>query len=97
MSTYKDCWYDVTVECDRCHDMFDCEIQLYSAGEVALDKALVRKLFTRCHHCGAGGQDLAITVSNEYYTAEELKQLRDNETKWIFLYRRRNDNKKDLL
>ncbi|MDW7755385.1 MAG: hypothetical protein SCH68_09490 [Brevefilum sp.] len=97
MSTYKDCWYDVTVECDICLDMFDCEIQLYSTREVALVKASVRKLFTHCHHCGADGQDLAITVSNEYYTAEEFKQLRDNETKWIFMYRRRNDNKKDIL
>jgi hypothetical protein len=76
--------------------MFDCEIQLYSAREVALVKALVRKLITRCHHCGAGVGDLAITVSNEYFTAQELKQLRDNENKWIFLYRRRND-KKDIF
>jgi hypothetical protein len=96
MSTYQDHWYDVTVECDVCHDMFDCEIQLYSPRDVALVKALVRKLITCCHHCGAGGDDLAITVSNEYFTAEELKQLRDSDTKWIFLYRRRN-NKKDIF
>lgn len=96
MSTYQDHWYDVTVECDICHDMYDCEIQLYSARDVALVKALVRKLITRCHHCGAGGGDLAITVSNEYFSAEELNQRRDNETKWIFLYRRRKDNK-DIL
>ena len=81
MSTYKDHRYDVTVECDVCHDMFDCEIQLYTAREVALVKALVRKLFTRCHHCGASGQDLAITISNEYFTVEELKQLRNNDKK----------------
>ena len=86
----------MTVECNRCHDMFDCEIQLYSAGEVTLVKELVTTLITRCHHCGAGGQELAITVSNEYFTAEELNQLRDNENKWIFLYRRRN-NKKDIF
>ena len=96
MSTYQDHWYDVTVECDVCHDMFDCEIQLYSAREVALVKALVRKLITRCHHCGAGVGDLAITVSNEYFTVDEIRQLRDNENKWIFLYRRRND-KKDIF
>ncbi|MBW6466855.1 MAG: hypothetical protein K0B06_10150 [Brevefilum sp.] len=94
MSTYKDHWYDVTVECNVCHDMFDCEIQLYTTREVALVKALVRSLITGCHHCGA--DDLAITVSNEYNTAEELKQLRVNENKWIFLYRRRND-KKDIF
>jgi len=76
--------------------MFDCEIQLFTAREVALVKVLVRKLITRCHHCGAGGGDLAITVSNEYFTAEELKQLRDKENKWIFLYRHRND-KKDIF
>jgi hypothetical protein len=74
--------------------MFDCEIQLYSAREITLVKALVKNLITRCHHCGAGGQDLAITVSNEYFTAEELNQ--HNDMKWIFLYRRRND-KKDIF
>jgi hypothetical protein len=94
MSTYQDHWYDVTVECDVCHDMFDCEIQLYSLREVDLARALVKQLFTRCHNCGAG--DLAITVSNEYFTAEELKQRKNNETKWIYLYRRRKD-KKDIF
>lgn len=94
MSTYADHWYDVTVECDVCHDMFDCEIQLFTAREVALAKVLVKKLIKHCHNCGAGGHELVITVSNEYFTPEELEQLRDNEPKWIFLYRRLN-NKKD--
>jgi hypothetical protein len=76
--------------------MFDCEIQLYSAGEVTLVKELVTTLFTRCHRCGADKEELFITVSNEYFTVEEMKQLKINEEKWIYLYRRRND-KKDIF
>lgn len=96
MSTYEDHWYDVSVECDVCHNMYDCEIQLFSTKEVALVKELVTALFTRCHRCGADKEDLFITVSNEYYTSEELRQLREKDTKWIFLYRRRS-GKKDIF
>jgi hypothetical protein len=76
--------------------MYDCEIQLFSPNEVALVKELVMTLFTHCHRCRAGKEELFMTVSNEYYTSEEMRQLREKETKWIFLYRRRND-KKDIL
>ena len=97
MSTYKDSWYDVTVECDRCHDMFDCEIQLFSVREIVLVKELVNKLITRCHNCGADRQELFITVSNEHFTADEIRQLRDRDKKWIFMFRRRIDADYGLL
>ena len=96
MSVYEDHWYDVTIECDVCHDMFDCEIQLFSANEVALVEELVRALFTRCHRCGAEKEALFSTVSNEYYTAEEMRQLRKKDAQWIFLFRRR-PGKRDIF
>jgi hypothetical protein len=96
MSTYKDHWYDVTVECDVCHDMFECEIQLYTAREVALVKRLIKQLFTRCPNCGADGQELFMTVFKTNDTEDEVNQFRLNDNKWIFLYRRWKD-KKDIL
>lgn len=96
MSIYKDHWYDVTVECVLCHDMFDCEIQLYSKQEVAFVKKLIARLFTRCHNCGADEQDLRMTVSNEYFSAKEINQRRYFDTPWLFLYRHYPD-KKDIF
>ena len=81
LSVYKHNKYDITVECKKCHDMHDCEVQLFSQREVKLVREVVDKLFTRCHNCGANKQDLAISVSNEYFTAEEIKQRRKKNMK----------------
>jgi len=76
MSIYEDNKYEITVECNKCHDMHDCEVQIFSEREVKLVREVVDKLFTRCHNCGANKQELAITVNNEYFTIEEVKQRR---------------------
>ena len=78
MSVYEDNWYDVIVECRNCHDLHDDRIQLYSTREVTLVKELLDKLFTRCRNCGAGKEQFHITVSNEYFTGEEIRQMRKN-------------------
>jgi len=76
MSVYEDNKYDITVECKECHDMHDCEVQIFSQREVELVREVVDKLFTWCHNCGANKQELAITVSNEYFNADEIRQRR---------------------
>jgi len=76
--------------------MFDCKIQLYSKQEVALVKKLIARLFTRCLNCGAAEQDLHMTVSNESFSVEAIKQRRYFDTQWLFLYRRYPD-KKDIF
>ena len=97
MSTYENHWFDVIVECDRCHDMYDCDIQLYSVREIVLVKELVNLMITRCHNCGAESRELLITVSNEYFTAEEISRLRDRDENWVYLFRRRFDEEYGLL
>lgn len=81
MSIYDDNFYDVTVECDNCHDLYFCEVQLYSQREIELIKEVLEKMFTRCHNCGAGSEKFAMTISNEYFTVEEYKQRRENRKK----------------
>lgn len=80
MYVNKDNWYDVTVECDNCHDLHYCEIQLYSKREVAVIKEVLDKLFTRCSNCGAGQQEFSITVYEATFTPDEIQKLNeDNE------------------
>jgi hypothetical protein len=81
VSVYKDNRYDVTVECDNCHDLYFCDVQLFSQREIKLIKEVLDKMFTRCHNCGADRKQFAMTVSNEYFTAEEIKQRRENKIK----------------
>lgn len=81
MSIYKDSFYDVTVECQICHDLYSGEIQLHNIREIDLVKELLAdKIFTYCHHCGADSKNFLITVSNEYFTAEEVKKRIESNT-----------------
>ena len=64
-------WYDVTVECDNCHDLYYCETQLYSKREMSLVKEVLNKLFTRCHNCGADVKEFHITVYESTFTPDE--------------------------
>ncbi len=80
MSVYEDNWYDVTIECRYCHDLYDTHMQLFAEREVTLVKELLEKIFNHCHICYSVKEQFAITVSNQYYTHEEIIQLK-NETK----------------
>lgn len=83
MSFYEDNLFDITVECRNCHDMYDCQIKLNSEREIALINELLANLFTRCHNCGADAKNILMTVSNETFTAEEIKLIRENKNKKI--------------
>jgi hypothetical protein len=84
MSTYEDCKHDVTVECENCHDLYDCEIQLYSLRDIVLIKAFVEKMFKFCLKCGPENGRLVTTISNAFYTAEEIKLLNKMNQNIIF-------------
>jgi len=71
MNGTKDNWYDVTVECESCHDLHYCEIQLNSKREIILVKEVLEKLFTQCHNCGADGEEFYITVYKSTSTTDE--------------------------
>lgn len=81
MSVYEDNWYDVTVECRYCHQLYDTRIQLFSEREVALARALLLNIFTHCHNCFSTKEQFSITVSNQYYTAEECNQMFEDKSK----------------
>lgn len=82
MSIYKNNRYDVTVECRVCHDLYDGQIQLKNHREVDLVKELLAGIFYPfCHKCGAESKNFHITVSNEYYTADEVKKIMEEKSK----------------
>jgi len=74
MNASNDNWYDVTVECESCHDLHFCDIQLNSKREIALVKEVLEKLFTRCHNCGADGEEFTITVYETISTPDEEEE-----------------------
>jgi len=71
MNTSEDNWYDITVECDLCHDLHYCEIQLNSKREIALVEEVFQKLFTLCHNCGADGKEFCISVFESTLSPDE--------------------------
>lgn len=77
MSIFKDNFYAITIECRVCHDLYDGDIQLRNQREVDLVKELLEKIFSsNCHNCGAENKNFLITVSNEYFTVDELRKTR---------------------
>ena len=78
MNVNKDNWYEVTVECDHCHDLYDCEMQLYSQREIAIVKEVMEKLFTHCQNFGADGQQFFKTVHESTFSPDERQRLNEN-------------------
>lgn len=77
MNIKNNSWFDVTVECNNCHDLYYCEMQLDSQRDIATVNEVLKKLFTRCHNCGADGKEFFITVYEATHTTEETKHLDD--------------------
>lgn len=88
--TYKNNMYDYTVECDSCHDLYHGQIQLKTEREVEVVNQLLYNLFIGGHHLfvdgcpNCGSTDIRITVSNQYYEAQELSDKFKEEDEFDF-------------
>ena len=77
MNANKHNWYEITLECDKCHDLHYCDMQLFSEREIAIVKEVLEKIFTHCDNCHTESIDFHITVYEALLTPDEEQKLRD--------------------
>jgi len=69
MPAYPNNYYDLTAECEDCHDVHYAHVRLENTDKREVAHRMMTQLFSHCTCCR--GENMSITISNIVLSREE--------------------------